>query len=265
MLTPTYSHTTIWLWPTGLFPRRIIYYLRAKHINTTLLQKHNITLVPVTLSDNALVALDGHEARPADSSLPVMRVKDGDRTETWIRESSSIMEYLEEVFTHEGAVGEGVSSVDSRGTSLHQRARTRDILSLLSDAIIWSTVAMIHSNPATTFWSGLTRADMSPATAAHAQKKFDALLSKLERWVERDVVVRKTNSLSGEGADVTFADIALMAQVEYMHEMYGLDWVAEHGVLRVWWERAKGEEWVVKREALLEAERKGEWGCVLGA
>jgi dephospho-CoA kinase len=106
---------------------------------------------------------------------------------------------------------------------------------------------------------------MSPVTASHAEKKCEQLLSKLERWVVEDVIDGTRKSLSGEGGDVTLADMVVMAQVEYMREMYGMDWVAEHGVLRVWCDRAKEEEWVIGREALLEVERTGNWYGVLGA
>jgi len=77
------------------------------------------------------------------------------------------------------------------------------------------------------------------------------------------VVGNKSESLSGDGANVTLADLCIMAQVEYMQEMYGLDWVAEHGVLRVWYDRSKGQSWVVGRSALQDVERTGEWTGVL--
>jgi glutathione S-transferase len=258
MPSPNHLLTTLWIWPTGLFPRRLVYYLRAKRITTTHLQQHNIHLVPVSLFNNALVSLEGYEPRPADTSLPVMRIQQLDGTETWIRESSTILEYFEEIFAGDGFL-------DMRGLSMQQRAKTRDVLSLLADAAAWSSVALMHSNPSTTFWSGLRPDQMSPVTASHAERKCEELLSKLERWVVEDVIDGRRKSLSGEGGDVTLADMVVMAQVEYMREMYGMDWVAEHGVLRVWCDRAKEEEWVIGREALLEVERTGNWYGVLGA
>ncbi|KAF2251343.1 hypothetical protein BU26DRAFT_281335 [Trematosphaeria pertusa] len=255
--TTALPKTTLWLWPTGLFPRRIIYYLRAKHITLSALTAHNIHLIPIILSPTtaSLVAKPGYEARPADTSLPCMRVEKDDDETLWVHESLSIVGWLEEVF--DGA--------DIYGSTISQRAKTRDILSLLNDALAWSMAEMIHSDPRTLAWSGLASAsEQSPSAAAHAAKKFHFYLQRLENWVEGDVVGKGTSSLSGEGAGVTLADVVLMSQVCYIEEMYGMDWVAEHGVLRVWVERAKGEAWWVGREALERCEKEEDWEGVLG-
>jgi hypothetical protein len=56
MSSPPYPKTTLWLWPTGLFPRCIIYYLHAKHLTLPILMHHNIYLVPATLNqDHTLI------------------------------------------------------------------------------------------------------------------------------------------------------------------------------------------------------------------
>src|SRR4051812_27149110 len=39
--------TTLWVWSSGAFPRRIVYYFHAKGITTTILAQHNIHLIPV--------------------------------------------------------------------------------------------------------------------------------------------------------------------------------------------------------------------------
>ena len=187
-----------------------------------------------------------------------MRITYADGTVFWIYESNAIMEYFEEVFSVDNG------HLDVRGATIQQRARTRDILSLLSDAITWSNVALVHSDPNTMSWSGLTEDEMSESAAKHAHGKFHMLLSRLEARIQGDVVGNKSQSLSGDSAHVTLADICVMAQVEYMQEMYGLDWVAEHGVLRVWYDRTKGQSWVVSRSALQDVERTGEWTGILG-
>jgi glutathione S-transferase len=255
--------TTLWLWPTGLFPRRVIYYLRAKNITLSLLRKQNISIIPVVLDMDGpapdLVSRPGLEARPANTSLPVLRITYADGTGFWIRETNAILEYFEEeVFS----VANGYP--DLRGSTIQQRARTRDVLSLLSGAIIWSSVELVHSDPKTISWSGLKQDEMSASAAVNARGKFDGLLSRLENWVQGDVISSGSKSLSGAGEGVTLADLCLMAQVEYMREMYGMDWVGEHGVLRVWCDRTKGEVWVVSRDLLREVEETGDWARVLG-
>lgn len=255
---------TIWLWPTGLFPRRIIYFLAAKKITTSILAAHNITLIPVTLQMNpmALASKPGYEARPDDTSLPIMRIRSRDSNgvseDIYIRESLGIMTYLNDIF------GPDNGCTDMNGTTPVQRAKTADIISNLTDATLWSLVEFVHTNPSACSWSGLDEEQMSPGASAHGAKKFHALLDRLEKWVKKDVVGRQTKSLAGEGGDVTMADIALMAQVEYMREMYGLVWLEGHGVLKGWWERTRGEEWVVKRETLDEVEKTEKWEVVFG-
>jgi glutathione S-transferase len=251
--------TTIWLWPTGLFPRRVLYYLRVKQITLSALHAHNIHLIPVVLNPSAskLQSREGYEERPEGMSLPCMRIEHregGERVE-YVRESLAIVGFLEEVFR-----GEGCGNI--MGNTPSQRAHTTDIISLLSDATIWSSTALIHSDPNTLSWSGLSASNMSASAAADAQKRFHRLLSKLEEWVEKDIVKGGSQSLSGEGGGVTLADIVLMSSVSYAEDHYGKDWVEEHGVLRIWCERAKGCEWYVRAERLRECEERG-WDAVL--
>ncbi|KAF2679184.1 hypothetical protein K458DRAFT_280836, partial [Lentithecium fluviatile CBS 122367] len=173
---------TIWIWPTGLFPRRILYYLRAKHITPSHLNSRNIHLIPVTLNSSGnLVTKEGFEERPAGMSLPCMCIEHADGTTTWVHESLAIVAWLEEVFPGEGCE-------DIMGSTIEQRARTRDILSVLGDAIVWGNCALIHSDPSTSSWSGLTPSAQSATTAIDANKRFHNLLSKIEAWCEKDVV-----------------------------------------------------------------------------
>jgi glutathione S-transferase len=217
------------------------------------------------MSAGALKASSGYEERPEGMSLPCMRIayteEDGGRVE-WVHESLAIIAWLEEKFPDGG--GDWTGNI--MGTTPLQRARTAEILSLIAEATVYSNIALIHSNPSTLSWSGLTAAEMSPSAAAAASRRFHALLAKFESWVEGDVLRGGSRSLSGEGAKVTVADVVLMCNVAYMEESYGMDWVEEHGVLRVWVERVKGEEgegWFVGVGELREAEGRG-LGGVLG-
>jgi glutathione S-transferase len=242
---------TIWLWPTGLFPRRIIFFLRLARISRSTLSAHNITLIPVSLTPTALVSLPGTEARPPSTTLPLMRIAYPDGRTVWIRESGAILEYLDEVLCQ----GERRSLL---GGKAEDRARQRDAMSVLSDAMMWSQVALVHSEPKSTSWSGLKAEDMSPAAAAHASEKMRALLDKLERWIREDG--KEGKGLLGE---VGMVDVVLMAHVEYLRDGYGVEWVQGHEGLVAWWERVRSEEWVVGKEVLGEVERTGEWGLVL--
>ena len=78
--TSTNAKKTLWIWPSGLFPCRLVYYFRAKHISLSVLNEHHVHLIPIelTTSPPALQSMPKHEARPANSSLPIMRVEHAD-------------------------------------------------------------------------------------------------------------------------------------------------------------------------------------------
>jgi glutathione S-transferase len=252
---PPQPKTTLWIWPTGLFPRRIIFYLRAENLTLPILTAHNIHLIPVALTPSfQLLSLPAFEPRPQNTSLPIMRIESDDKKVLWIRESAAIIEYFEEVF----GVEKGYR--DLRGETVQQRARTRDGVSLLNDVMVWSTVGMVHSNRATVSWSGLSEEGMSGSAAHHADGKVDVLLKRLEGWIEEDG--KGCRSLSGEGGDVTVLDVVVMS-MEYIREVYGEDGLGGNEVLKGWWEKLRVAEWVVGKEELKKVEESGKWATVL--
>ena len=246
----TNPQTTLWLWPTGLFPRRIMYYLRAKSLTSSILQAHNIRLIPVVSANGARVSAPGYEDRPPNSMLPCLRIEKMNAPPFFIHESGAILEWFEDIFGFE----QGYK--DLRGTDALQRARTRDILNLLTDAIVWTGVKIIHSDSSSLSWSGLTREQWSETAAKDAQNRVQYYLSRLEEWVT-PAIQKGSKSLSGLEVEVTLADFAVMAMVQYQEENIGRDWIAGHKNLREWCERAKQEAWFVSREQLDEMERVG--------
>ncbi|KAH3944004.1 hypothetical protein HBI56_034110 [Parastagonospora nodorum] len=254
-MSPNPIKTTIWLWPSGLYPRRIIYFLLIKKLALSTLAAHNIHLIPIHLSPTGLISATGLESRPAGTSVPLMRLSYADGTHFLIHETSSILEYLQEIFP---------GGPDIRGETVHQRARSRDVLSLLGEAIVWYGVEVFHSDPNTATWSGLRVEDQSPAAAAHGRMKVGTLLDKLEGWVREDVEGKGAVSLVG-GEQATLADLALVAPVEYFREKFGADWIKGHGVLETWYGRMKEQDWVAGGKKLAEVEETGDWELVLGA
>ena len=254
----TLPKVTLWIWPTGAFPRRVIYYFRAKGITATMLQQRNIHLIPIVLDSKTLVALPQYEARPADRTLPALRIEHGNGKEFWIHESNAILEYFEDIFpTSEGYP-------DMRGDTIEQRARTRDVVSLLADVLTWTMVKIMNTFPAASSWSGLAAEHMSTNAAEHADEKLHSLLSRVEKWVKEDVVTRSSESLSGEGGSVTLADIVLMAQNEYALMAFKTNLLDEHDVLRVWWDRNKRADWFITSEDLMKVEQGEGWESVIG-
>jgi glutathione S-transferase len=223
-----------------------MYYLRAKSLPSAILSIHNINIIPVTYSPAGLASKEGHEVRPAGTTLPCLRIKKPGQEPFFICESMAIMEYFEELF--------GCKAYpDLRGSTLEQRSRTSDILSLLQEAIVWYGVACLHGDPSTLLWSGM-KTPQSSSASADAKMRHHKLLSKLEKWVGDGITIEGWRSLSGD-TEVTLADLVLMATVEFAEHWYAgewRDWIAEHGVLRVWCERAKEQPWFVTKEELEE-------------
>ncbi|KAF3034393.1 hypothetical protein E8E12_003426 [Didymella heteroderae] len=250
-LSSTGTMAVLWIWPSGLFPRRLLYYFRLKHITLCTLSAHNVQLIPVALSTcpPALESLPGYEARLKDASLPLLRITHADGKEVWIRESLSILEYFEELFP----ASDGWS--DLRGNTLEERAHTRDVLSLLNDAMHWSLVHLINSDPKTLLFSGLSKEGMTQAAAEHAKGKWHFYLERLEKWLQDD---------GGKITEGTIAGVVLLAQVEYHQMMFGADWVEGHAMLREWVEKMKGEEWYVKSVVLKGVEDGNGWETILG-
>ncbi|KAF3006087.1 hypothetical protein E8E13_011091 [Curvularia kusanoi] len=246
------ARTTLWIWPSGLFPRRLVYYFLAKGITPSSLKQHNIDLVPIqlTLSPPTLQALQGHEPRPADASLPILRIAHADGRIVWIRESVSILEYLEELFPS------SAGWTDLCGENAEQRAQTRDVVGILNDAMHWSLIWLVHSDIRTTSWSGLAEQDMSPSTARHAEARFHFYLSRLERWVQED-------NWSGT-KHASLAGLLLLAQVEYYKSTYNSDWIAGYALLGQWVIDMKMEAWAVSSEKLKGPERGEGWAVLFG-
>ncbi|KAF2726982.1 hypothetical protein EJ04DRAFT_517543 [Polyplosphaeria fusca] len=258
--TPSTKHT-LWLWPTGLYPRRLIYYLRAKalplsHLTTTL----TISSLAVDLLAGDFVPRPGDEPRPSGASLPCLRIEPPNASPTYIYESTAIAEYFEELFAGQGRGGDMV------GEGVVQRARTRDIVALINDAIVFSGFHAYNTSEQTLAFSGMKKEEMSEGNARFAVMRGSRMMGKIESLVKEDLE-KGCRSLSGEGQGGTLADFAVMAVVDYMESQYGtsiLDTFGGCGVLKRWCEEARGQSWFVGTEECAKLEKEGFEGLFVG-
>jgi glutathione S-transferase len=235
-----------------------MYYLHAKRVTLSELAAHNIHLIPVTMKkDEGIVSQPGYEERPPRNTLPLMRIEHTNGPVQWVHESTSIISYLDEVFS-------GTIMPDIVGSTMAQRAKTRDIISKFNDAVVWGFSALIHTNPEMHHVSGLALEEMSATTAADAAKRSKSYLATVEDWIKEDVVDKGAKSLSGEGQVVTLADVFVMAHVSYLEDSHGQDYIEGLEVFKTWYKRAMEQEWFVGYEALKKCE-EGKWEAVLGA
>jgi glutathione S-transferase len=256
-MTPPITRT-LFIWPTGLYPRRLAYYFLAKRLSRSVLSTLNLTLIPCIKDPTTrkIVSKPGYESRPPGFSVPCLRLQTGD-AETWIRESGALLEYFEDLLP----AREGWK--DLLGASPEQRARTRDVCDLVNEALMWLNVATRHSDPNAYRWSGLPAEAMAFTAAEDAGRQVSKLFAKLESWVKEDVG-RGCMSLSGEGLEVSIADCSLLATVEYISDVSGYDCIGGFEVLKVWRERITKEDWYRDYEALLRLEREGLEGMFCG-
>lgn len=168
----------------------------------------------------------------------------------WIRESLSILEYLEEL------IPATFGWADMRGEDAEQRAQTRDILGLLNDATHWSLIDLVNSEPKSTIWPGLREAAMSPGVAQHARNKLHFYLARLEQWLEaKETLNAKVTTL---------LDLALVAQVDYQKMMYDVDWLDGHQTLRLRVVSMKQKAWFVSNSELKAIEYNRGWEVIVG-
>jgi glutathione S-transferase len=249
--TSTTIKHTLWVWPTGLFPRRILYYLRAKALPLSLLDS-TLTINTVLNNGVKLVPAPGYESHPDGTSLPCLRVERPGASPTFIYESTAIMEYFEELF-------EGVGGPSLIGNNIAQRARTRDIVAMINDTGVFSGFYAYNKHEATMSWSGFKKEEMSDGNVRLAVARGGRLLAKIEKHMKDDME-ENCISLSGEGIEGTLADFAVMAIADYMAYFYGalfFDDFGEFAALKGWYERAKSSSWFVSTEECQKIERDG--------
>ncbi|KUJ12566.1 uncharacterized protein LY89DRAFT_210135 [Mollisia scopiformis] len=129
----------LYAYPWMPYPRRIIIYLREKGIPSSLVQ-----VVRVSDPGDGNAAPPNFPPRP-QGSLPVLVMR-SERSDTHIRQSVAIMNYLDEL-CDAGADGFPKSKYSIRGENLLARARNTEILGL-ADEILASW------NPVRTFGTG---------------------------------------------------------------------------------------------------------------
>jgi glutathione S-transferase len=243
---------TLWIWPSGIFPRRLVYYLKVKSLSENDLDNLKLSLIPCFVDlqsqDLHLDSISGFEKRPQGYSLPVLRIsgaKSSDKAE-YVTQSSSILEYLEDLLPET----EGFANL--RGKNALQAAKIRDIVQLTNELLTWCNVNMRHSTAFSLLWSGMTKEQQSQQASKDAQTQVARLLEKLECWIET------SGGISLVGAESpTIADVTVAAAKTSMEEIYGLDLFREFDSLDAWWSRYQASPWFVTRAEIEEVERDG--------
>ncbi|MGB3683342.1 MAG: glutathione S-transferase family protein [Rubrobacteraceae bacterium] len=186
----------------GIYPRRVLVYLAEKGIT-------DLDRIPVDLmrGENRQPAF--LELNPA-GTVPVLDV----RPEGIIRQSTSIIEYLEEIHP----------SPDMIGDTPEARAATRDLIYMINECYIYLTRSVSHSSPA--FASSVDQ-KAAAATAYYAQ--YRQMIGQIEQVISDDEFLR--------GDQPTIADCMMFASAQFAHRIYGEPLPRDHPKLSRFYSR----------------------------
>ena len=186
----------------GIYPRRVLVYLAEKGIT-------DLDRTPVDL-------MRGENRRPAflklnpAGTVPVLDVRPGGI----IRQSTSIIEYLEEIHPSPGMIGDTPEA----------RAATRDLMYMINECYIYLTHYFGHSSPA--FASSIDQ-KADAATAYYAQ--YLQMIGQIEQVISDNEFLR--------GDQPTIADCMLFASAQFAHQLYGEPLPQDHPKLTKFYSR----------------------------
>lgn len=237
----------LFLWPRGLFPRRIAYQLLMQELvespKALLSGKAavpNISLNISTLGPSGFEDSDPTDPKPAGYSSPCLRVTDTTTGKVqWIRESSAISYFLAEAFP---------SRLPLQGESLVDRAAAADMVYLINLMAHDSSYYVRHASAAASSWSGVQNEDRSLPAALDAKTSMLRSLQKLQSWSLESL--QTTGWLTPGIQHPGLVDVSLAAILRYLGLVYELDFLEDDTFepLRGWWAKFKTVPWWHKLE-----------------
>ena len=232
---------TLYLWPRGLFPRRIVYQLLLQGLASPVDILSGRSMVPnldfnvSNLGASGFTSSKPSDPKPESFSSPCLRVRDASTSECrWIHESSAIAAYLADTFS-------GYAPV--RGQSSLDRAAATDMVCLLDLLANDSKYYVKHAAPSSSSWSGLNNEQRSLAAATNAKNEMLQGLFKLQSWAQEGL--ERTGWLTPGIDRPGIVDASLAGMVRYLELVFELDLFGgdEFRPLREWWTRFRTVDW----------------------
>ncbi|KAI9899776.1 hypothetical protein N3K66_006237 [Trichothecium roseum] len=214
-MTPFKPNLYVLSW--GLYPRRVTIYLKERGI----LDRFNVREVPVL--PTGLGDLPG---KPK-GTVPVLEYEPG----RYIRQSSAILEYLEDVSDAAAAAAVNGRNDDNdkcshglRGKTPEDRARVRELLDLINE--MCSLLGFYLHNASKAFSAAETQ---SPEAAGQAFKKVHKLLGDIDSMADaQGPFLAGGGEGSGEGLHrdrPSLADVVMLATAQFARHVYDVDLV----------------------------------------
>lgn len=236
------SHT-LFLWPRGFFPRRVVYYLLIKGLAKPgdLLQGKStvptlkLNIINYNPETQRLEPVDVDDPKPADKSTPCLRVVNAATGAThWIHESTAIPAYLEDAYPDFPAL---------QSRDIVQKATMGDIILAINAAQDEFSYYLRHASPIACKYTGLDDADRSHKAALNGKSQMNKGLLKVQKWAEGALnrTAWLTPGIKGPG----LADVCLAGWVRYIELTYEFNVLEGEGLdaLRDWWARFKLLPW----------------------
>ncbi|KAI0968418.1 hypothetical protein F4678DRAFT_199496 [Xylaria arbuscula] len=246
---PTNDQLTLFLWPQGLYPRRVGYWLLIKGLvsspkdllnGSTMDPNLSIVLQSPYITATSIEWNYNPENDPLPKNIstttPCLRVQDTNTgNQHWVRESSSILAYLEKVYA------DRTPSLQSR--KLLDIAATNDLVGQINLSIVDAITYVRHASPQLAAFSGLEEEERSRAAARVGYLNMVRGLVKVTKWAEDSL--KTTGWLTPGTNGPGLVDVSLAAARRYLELTYGWN-IFEKEELRPlaeWYERFRKLSW----------------------
>lgn len=187
----------------GLYPRRVLIYMAEKGISA------GVELIPIDIMAGEHKQPDHLQRNPA-GTVPVLETASG----TFIRQSASIMEYLEEHYPSPNMLGE----------TAEQRARTRDLVILANEIYLHLSRYWQNASPV---WAAM--GPQSPEAANQGYQAYLAAVDVMEKLIGDNAFLA--------GDHVTMADCIMFASAQFANLLYKEQLPASAPKLCAWYDR----------------------------
>ncbi|KAH6685770.1 hypothetical protein F5X68DRAFT_232748 [Plectosphaerella plurivora] len=219
---PADTKLTLFLWPEGMFPKQIVYYLLEKRLLTSITQLYEgkttdprlVTKI-ITFENGGLKDKDPNDPKPAGKSAPCLRITGppgDDSSVQWIHESSAIRLFFEALYSEKPRL---------ISTDLLEAAKTNDMMNALQVATDDATYYIKNAASVTTFWSGLRDEERSLAVAKMAKKATQRGLGRFQEWAAPNI--KESGWLTPGLKRPGIVDVTLAAWARYMELSYAFD------------------------------------------
>lgn len=240
---------TLWLWPEGMYPRRVTYWLMMKGLVTcssdikagvTRQENLRISIIQLDMA-KGFVYVDAEDPAPKGASTPCLRITNtATNASHYIHESSAILSYLEKTYC---GFGPALATSDPVGAAL-----VDDLVGVINLAIADGGTYLKHAVPQTSMWSMLKDEERSHPAALNGQAFMVKGLVRLQQWAEGSLKTTGWLTPGIEGPGLVDANLA--AARRYLELTYGWD-IFEKEELRPlaeWYARFRSLPWWVELE-----------------